>query len=188
MSTQALVSQTVGNFHIKPDVQTIARIDEHLRILDSAREVERDHQHDILRSLARQLDLAKSAGQLNAADAGDAHSRRMDELEREKFGLAKTINDLEAAHHNTEASLARLKDQLAQLEAEDVHAVESGLQQDSTILLIKIYRSLGITFEKDEMGDFTKAIVRSANNDLHVLPLDKTYSSFFTANYLWDMM
>ncbi|KAK9477899.1 Spc24 subunit of Ndc80-domain-containing protein [Lipomyces japonicus] len=184
-----LLSSTLSNFQIAPDVQALSRINDHIRILKSARDIERDQLHDILRSLSRRLELAKQAASAApASPSGKSHTERILQLDREKFSLAKTINDLESAYHSAESMLARLTDELERVKTEDVMA-DTSAQQDSTILLLKVYRSLGISLEDNGMGGYAKAIVRSQqNNDIHVLSLDKSYSNFFIANYLWDMM
>ncbi|KAK9342476.1 Spc24 subunit of Ndc80-domain-containing protein, partial [Lipomyces starkeyi] len=191
-SVQSLLSSTVSNFQITPDVQAISRISDHIRILKSARDLERDQMLDILRSLSRRLELAKTAAAVPSSPTRRSHTEKILDLDREKFSLAKTINELESAYHASEGTLARLNEELERVKNEDVMAEASSAQQDPTIcfrLLLKIYRSLGISLEDDRMGGYAKAIVRShLNNDIHVLSLDKAYSNFFIANYLWDMM
>ncbi|KAK9386867.1 Spc24 subunit of Ndc80-domain-containing protein, partial [Lipomyces mesembrius] len=191
-SVQSLLSSTVSNFQITPDVQAISRISDHIRILKSARDLERDQMLDILRSLSRRLELAKTAATVPSSPTRRSHTEKILELDREKFSLAKTINELESAYHASEGTLTRLNEELERVKNEDVMAEASSAQQDPTIsfrLLLKIYRSLGISLEDDGMGGYAKAIVRShQNNDIHVLSLDKAYSNFFIANYLWDMM
>ncbi|KAK9452732.1 Spc24 subunit of Ndc80-domain-containing protein [Dipodascopsis uninucleata] len=186
---QTLVTSTVSNFQIASDVQAVARIGDHIKILKSARDVEREQIHDILRSLSRQLELTKASVESASSPSKKKHAVRILGLDREKFTLAKDINDFESSYHTSEATLARLNEELEQLKADDTMVSESSIQQNSTILLLKVYRSLGINLESDGMGGYSKAIVRSqANKDIHVLPLDKTYSNFFIANYLWDMI
>ncbi|KAK9493595.1 Spc24 subunit of Ndc80-domain-containing protein [Lipomyces doorenjongii] len=188
-SVQSLLSSTVSNFQITPDVQAISRISDHIRILKSARDLERDQMLDILRSLSRRLELAKTAATVPSSPTRRSHTEKILELDREKFSLAKTINELESAYHASEGTLTRLNEELERVKNEDVMAEASSAQQDPTILLLKIYRSLGISLEDDGMGGYAKAIVRShQNNDIHVLSLDKAYSNFFIASYLWDMM
>ncbi|KAK9373724.1 Spc24 subunit of Ndc80-domain-containing protein [Lipomyces chichibuensis] len=188
-SVQSLLSSTVSNFQITPDVQAISRISDHIRILKSARELERDQMLDILRSLSRRLELAKTAATAPSSPTRRSHTEKILELDREKFSLAKTINEFESAYHASEGTLTRLNEELERVKNEDVMAEASSAQQDPTILLLKIYRSLGISLEDDGMGGYAKAVVRShLNNDIHVLSLDKTYSNFFIANYIWDMM
>ncbi|KAK9450676.1 Spc24 subunit of Ndc80-domain-containing protein [Limtongia smithiae] len=199
-SLASLISSTTENFQIAPDVQAITRISDHIRILKAARDLERDQQLDILRSLSRRLELAKAAVSTPASPRRRQHTSRMLALDRQKFALAKNINDLESAYNSSEATLARLNDELNKLRNEDVLETESGAQQDSTVavnmltllscrLLLKVYRSLGISLEPDDAGGYSRAVVWSQqSNDIHTLNLDKSYSNYFIANYLWDMM
>ncbi|KAK7207067.1 Spc24 subunit of Ndc80-domain-containing protein [Myxozyma melibiosi] len=187
MST--LVASTAANFQIAPDVQAVSRISDHIRILKAARELERDQQMELLRALSRRTELAKSAVTSLSSPSKRNHTERMLALDREKFALAKTINELESAYHSSETTLARLNNDLEKLRSEDVLASESSAQQDSTILLLKVYRSLGVSLESDDIGGYSKAVVRSQeSNDMHVLNMDKSYSNFFIANHLWSMM
>ncbi|KAK9467685.1 Spc24 subunit of Ndc80-domain-containing protein [Lipomyces arxii] len=185
----SLVASTVGNFQIEGDIQAIQRINDHCRILKSARDLEHDQLLDILRSLARRLELAKTAATAPSSPARRSHTEKLLDLDRKKFSLAKSINELESAYHSSETTLLRLSEELDHLRNEHVMAVESNAQQDSTVLLLKVYRLLGISLEEDGKGVYSKAVVRAKqNNDVHILSLDRTYSNFFISNYLWDMM
>lgn len=54
-------------------------------------------------------------------------------------------------------------------------------------LRLKIYRSLGIDVEPDEAGNYNKAIIRNTKKgDVHVVNIDRKFSKFFYANYLWQ--
>lgn len=61
---------------------------------------------------------------------------------------------------------------------------------DEVLLRLKVYRSLGIELERDEKdGEFSRAIVRNdRKGDVHVINMDKKFSRFFYANYLWQTL
>lgn len=77
--------------------------------------------------------MAKSAVKSQSSPSRRDHTERMLALDREKFALAKTINELESAYHSSETTLARLNADLERLRNEDVLATESSAQQDSTM-------------------------------------------------------
>lgn len=56
-------------------------------------------------------------------------------------------------------------------------------------LKLKVYRSMGITVESDDAGNYNKAVIRNASKgDVHVVNIDPKFSRFFYANYLWQTM
>lgn len=56
-------------------------------------------------------------------------------------------------------------------------------------LRLKIYRSLGVDIEADEVGNFNKAVIRnSRKGDVHVVNIDPKFSRFFYSNYFWSTM
>lgn len=84
----------------------------------------------------------------------------MDRLESEKFSLAKAVNEAESETHRLEGELARLREELERVEAEDVERVAVGEDEGGEVLKLKVYRSLGIELEEDEKtGEVKKAIV-----------------------------
>lgn len=112
-------------------------------------------------------------------------------LDREKFQLAKSINELESSTHTLEGKLQQLKEELEMVDAEDVLADPKMVAEDDVLLKLKVYRSLGIEVEQDEdvPGVFTKAIVRNpAKGDVHVVKIESRFSRFFYANYFWNVL
>jgi kinetochore protein Spc24 len=94
-------------------------------------------------------------------------------LDREKFSLAKNINELESGSHALETTLARLKEELENVGAEeDVNNKENENTDDATMYLLslridrslrlKVYRGLGIDIVEDGSGGYGKAVVRMA--------------------------
>lgn len=56
-------------------------------------------------------------------------------------------------------------------------------------LRLWLYRSLGITLEQDEAGNYNKATIANAKKgDVHVVNMDPKFSKYFYANYFWEHM
>ena len=67
--------------------------------------------------------------------------------------------------------------------------VRRGLVDDEISLKLKLYRGLGIDIERNEDGEYSKAIVRNGRKgDVHVVNMDSKFSRFFYANYFWQTL
>jgi kinetochore protein Spc24, fungi type len=56
-------------------------------------------------------------------------------------------------------------------------------------LRLWLYRSLGITLEQDEAGNYNKAtIANTKKGDVHVVNIDPKFSKWFYADYFWQTM
>jgi kinetochore protein Spc24, fungi type len=56
-------------------------------------------------------------------------------------------------------------------------------------LRLWLYRSLGITLEQDEAGNYNKAtIANTKKGDVHVVNIDPKFTKSFYADYLWQTM
>lgn len=74
-------------------------------------------------ALSRQLESTKAlASRPNSTPSEMDHSDRMVALDREKFGVAKSINELEQEVSGLEIELARLRDEWEELKTVDVEA------------------------------------------------------------------
>ncbi|RUP47543.1 Spc24 subunit of Ndc80-domain-containing protein [Jimgerdemannia flammicorona] len=184
---RALIQQTVAMFNPSGDVEAVHRISETMRQTEEIRKKSRQESQGVLRALSRKLESVKSGATRPPGVADEhAHAARMVGLDREKFALAKGINELEQNLSSLEAGLQQIRDEIAALEAEDA---EEEVPPDQTVLKLQIYRSLGIELVEDAVGNYTKARIRSfPRNDIHTLVIDDKYSRFFYANYLWGML
>ncbi|CAN6665147.1 hypothetical protein TRVA0_036S01266 [Trichomonascus vanleenenianus] len=185
-----LLRSTINNFEIEEDLQTFDRIDVNLKRLREKRDLKLEETRAVLKNLSRQADLARASAessqntQLQKQAAEDAMK-----LEREKFALAKNINDLESSYASNLAILEKLKDELEQLNSEDTVESAGVYVEDATVLRLKLYRSLGISFDGESVENPTKALIQSTStNNVHVFPLDKNYSEQFVANFLWEKL
>jgi len=182
-----LISSVNDNFDINSDTGSISRINENLKMLKDSRDKQQEDTRQILSLLSRKLDIAKSSyEETRTRHLQRDHSETMMNLDREKFSLAKKVNDLESNAHTLEMQLARLKDELEQLDAEDPMA--KAVMEDTTLLYLKLYRDMGIDLVEDGAGGYKQAVVRnSKQGDVHIVNIESNkFSPFFYANYFWS--
>jgi kinetochore protein Spc24 len=120
------------------------------------------------------------------------HAAEILRLDTEKFKTAKQASDLEMEGERLEAELGRLAGVLADLEQEGVEGGEreKAVEEDATVLKLKVYRTLGIDVEADTTtGQYNKAVIRNATKgDVHVVNIDPKFSRHFYTNYFWRTM
>lgn len=114
-------------------------------------------------------------------------------LDTKKFRIAKQASELEVESERLESELERLKMRLMELEEQGVEGDEIARRgreaDDPTVLRLWLYRSLGITLEQDEAGNFNKATIRNARKgDVHVVNVDPKFPRSFYADYFWQTM
>ena len=118
--TEFLIHEVLSNFNISSDMHSVARINETLTRITSEREKTLDDSRTTLRALSRKMEISKQSMEATASTAGrKEHGANMLRLDREKFALAKGINELESSAHGLEGQLARLKEELEQVDGED---------------------------------------------------------------------
>jgi len=85
-------------------------------------------------ALSRKLELSKSTLDSSVnSPSRQKHASSMLNLDREKFSLAKNINELESGSHALETSLARLKDELENVGNEEEVNKEDENTDDATV-------------------------------------------------------
>ena len=113
------------------------------------------------------------------------HSDQLVALDRQKFGLAKSINELEQELSSLEVELARLKEEKEEMDSIDV---DSEQPKDVTTLKLTIYRELGFDLLEDSTGNITKALIRSSEKkDVNTIIIDTPHADFFRINTMWEM-
>ena len=85
-------------------------------------------------ALSRKLELSKSTldSSFNSPSR-QTHATSMLTLDREKFSLAKNINELESGSHALETTLARLKEELDNVDTEEDVNKEDEDTDDATM-------------------------------------------------------
>ena len=115
-----LLASVQENFGIDADMAMTARIANCRRSLRDDRAKKREKQEQNLRTLARQLNMARqSCDDTRASHQAREHSKTMMELDRRKFALGKNVNDLESVAHTLEGQLAKLREELEMLDNDD---------------------------------------------------------------------
>jgi kinetochore protein Spc24 len=93
----------------------------------------------MLLALSRKLELSKSTLDSSAnSPARQQHATSMLNLDREKFSLAKNINELESGSHALETTLARLKEELENVSTEEESNKENENTDDATLYLTSL--------------------------------------------------
>jgi len=190
----ALIHATVSNFNIVPDKAALSRVNDSLSTLQQSRDLRTRDAETALRKLSRQLSTLTSQHRavISSHDSG-RHASEIVQLDTRKFRVAKQASELEAESERLEAELERLKMRLVDLEEQGVEGDENKRRardaDDPTILRLWLYRSLGITLEQDEAGNYNKAtIANTKKGDVHVVNIDPKFSKSFYADYFWQTM
>ena len=93
----------------------------------------------MLLALSRKLELSKSTLDSSAnSPSRQQHATSMLNLDREKFSLAKNINELESGSHALETTLARLKEELENVATEEESNKENENTDDATLYLTRL--------------------------------------------------
>ncbi|EHY54790.1 putative kinetochore protein spc24 [Exophiala dermatitidis] len=189
-----LIRATVSNFNIAPDKAALSRVNDSLSTLQQSRELRIRDADTVLRKLSRQLATLSSQHRevLSSHDSG-RHASEIVQLDTKKFRIAKQASVLEAESERLEAELESLKSRLADLEEQGVEGDENARRareaDDPTILRLWLYRSLGISLEQDEAGNYNKATIgNTKRGDVHVVNIDPKFSRWFYADYFWQTM
>lgn len=131
---QELIQSTLSGFQIGLDLQAISRIQDTFRATCKNREIKQQNSKAVLKGLQRQLELSKSSALASQNSPSRAeHASVILAMDREKFSLAKNINELELSINTLDATHSRLKEELEQLESEDVMKDTELMTDDSTL-------------------------------------------------------
>ncbi|KAG4306258.1 hypothetical protein PORY_000246 [Pneumocystis oryctolagi] len=150
---QELIQSTLSGFQIGLDLQAISRIQDTFRETCKNREIKQQNSKANLKgiyyllindnvfllkmfrsALQRQLEISKSSALASQNSPSRAeHASIMLAMDREKFALAKNINELELSINTLDTTYSRLKEELEQLESEDIMK-DTELMTDDSIL------------------------------------------------------
>ncbi|KAH9221357.1 Spc24 subunit of Ndc80-domain-containing protein [Leptodontidium sp. 2 PMI_412] len=188
-----LIRHTVENFNIQPDKHAVARVNESLSTLQQARDLRVREAESALKKLSRTLTTLNNHHQETlSSHSSVAHASEIATLDTQKFRIAKSASDIEIESERLSSQLADLQARLQELELQGVDGgdnVRRGLIDDETSLKLKVYRELGIDIERDEDGEYSKAIIRnSRKGDVNIVSIDSKFSRFFYANYFWQKL
>ncbi|KAG6919969.1 hypothetical protein DXG01_013318 [Tephrocybe rancida] len=141
----------------------------------------------IASALSKQLEAARiSSKRPVSVPSEKAHAKLLNELDKTKLDLMKSISDIEGLVASQEAELTALKDEARRLEEYDP-ALEHKKELDSTAIRLRMYSKMGFEPVLDKKGVLVKSIVRAQSGDLHVVPLDRQKSDFEQSRLLWKL-
>lgn len=121
----------------------------------------------------------------------------MNEIEKERFSLVKSIDELELLQQQANGSLVLCQKQLDEL-TRAVEELQLPLMNQEQYFLLRVtqrlqfemFRSLGIEWLDLGMSDQSlplKCRVKSSKtNDIYTFSFEES-SPFFASNYLWDL-
>ena len=194
LTCSQLIRHAIANFNTAPDKAALSRINDTTSELQMMRSLRIRETEDVLRRLARQHATLSSQHREDVSGHNSGrHAGEIVELDTRKFRIAKQASELEVESERLESELERLKMRLADLEEQGVEGDDMTRRareaDDPTILRLWLYRSLGITLEQDEAGNYNKATIgNTKKGDVHVVNIDPKFSRWFYADFFWQTM
>jgi len=195
-----LIHHTIGNFNILPDKLAVSRINDSLSTLQQARDLRVRQGESALKKLSRQLTtLSNHHSETISSHSSTSHASEIATLDTNKFRIAKSASDLEIESERLYSQVADLQAKLHELDNQGVEggqslaqgpaAAQKSVLENEVLLKLWVYRSLGISVDRDEKGEYTKVTVGDAGRgDLRVINLDPKFSSYFYANFFWNLI
>lgn len=136
----------------------------------------------------KKVETAKWEAQRPSDRPAARHAEEMSTLERERFTLAKSINDLESSLVQYESVLTTQKSTLQQLRQENT----AGVKELASRLDLEwnLYKQLGVDWlGTDDQGALKCRVMDAAHNDIHIVRLDDAkMTSVEQANLLWSIL
>lgn len=198
-----LISSTYKSFSIEDDIGAISRINESLLAARQLRQKRRLESRAVLADQSRTLESLRHQIDCTRNSITVDHSTTMNALDRDKFALAKGINDLETTTHSLEQSLRQVRAETDSLNLSVEQDRDAFGCEEATVLKLSVYRDLGISFKDDVsssnateeefdgvgagLESYRTAIVRTAGGkDVHLVSLENSTSGQY-ADHLWDL-
>lgn len=153
---------------------------------------------DLQRQLENTLSSIKS---LRSSSQTKSTKAELKKLENEIFDSARSltslnmeINSLKLSYNENlkrldelETELAKLNDKFithaANLPIDSVSTDPKTLDENTNLIKLKLYQSLGLKFNQDTREVL---ILNKSKNSVSLLKIDDTYSEYFISNFIWD--
>ncbi|KAG6897298.1 hypothetical protein C0992_002740 [Termitomyces sp. T32_za158] len=170
------------------DYLTIVAAEEKISSTESRRKKEIEEAQGNMKALVKLLEAARISSKRPASVPSEqAHAKALNDLDRTKLDLMKSISDMESLVANQEAELTKLKDEARRLEEYDP-ALEHQKELGGSALRLRMYEKLGFEPVFDKEGVLVKMLVHSAQSgDLHVVPMDGKKGNFEQSQFLWKL-
>ncbi|KAF9431809.1 hypothetical protein BGZ76_011674 [Entomortierella beljakovae] len=197
-----------------PDVQNIQKAIQDIRETETVRRENINDSRSLLQKMSRDLQLSRSKGSRKHIDPESLkHDTQMYEMDKKKFSIAKSIQNLDQDIASLEAEVQQLRYQSLELDStyksngttNGMNNDEYGMLRDdepvpddtmeilddtahaTAVLRLQLYRGLGIEMLENDLGAYTKARIRSnARNDVRLVKFDDKLSPYFQTNLIWD--
>eukprot|EP00053_Salpingoeca_punica_P003665 m.44564 g.44564 ORF g.44564 m.44564 type:complete len:193 (-) comp12338_c0_seq1:229-807(-) len=143
---------------------------------------------NLIREITKRVEVAREA--IPRTESEEEHLRRVEQLESEKFVVAKACNSQEEESRQLEASMKKLQQAIRDLEfqKENAHvAVQTTVPKQRHE--ISLYAHI-VPIKWDYENDATVKGLLSRKGSSDVRPFDlnpKSSSPFFITNYLWSL-
>lgn len=189
-SPAGLIQQTCGGWNIGSDIQAIRRVNDTLGAFKGIREKQYEDSHAVLKTLTRRLEISNSTdNDEQVLKKKEAYAHKMIALDREKFSLAKTINELEGLTQARENTVQQLKMEKTSSGDTEVLGARNNAAEDAVHLRLRIYRDLGVELEENDHGEPEAITARSlSKKSVRKVTVETSGTRFFYSNYLWELI
>lgn len=147
----------------------------------------------------KKVEAAKWEAQRPADRSEVAHAERMAVLDRDRYTLAKTVNDLELAAQREEVTRDQLIQKLSatQQRLEELASGANSLSEEKVRSMV--FKEIGVSWaleELDEMTDINEwrhrsikcRILSRNSNDVFPLEFQPNSNSFEDAHHIWSCL
>jgi kinetochore protein Spc24 len=147
----------------------------------------------------KKVEAAKWEAQRPADRSEAAHAERMAQLDRDRYTLAKGVNDLELAIQREDATLKQLTERLLTT-TRRLNELEAGHTAfDENKIRSLVFKDMGVSWALEELdgvdqiGGWREAIIKSRilsrrSNDVFTLTFNPNSNSFEDAHQMWNCL
>lgn len=146
----------------------------------------------------KKVEGAKWEAQRPADRSENAHAERMAQLDRDRYVLAKAVNELELGVQQEEATWNQIRERLSSIKhrCESLHSKESTFSEDRVRSMV--YREMGLSWAIDDVqvdsqgrwenSDLKCRIVSHKNNDVFTVVFEPRSNLYQDAARLWSLI
>ena len=202
MEPRSIVQSLTSKFHAASDVAAVQRIDAAYHRLQESRVQKLASSRDNLHQWIKKVEAAKWEAQRPANRSVAAHAERMAQVERERYALAKAVNDSELAVQREETQRSHLREKLEWTRQRNHQMTQNESAMNETKLRSLVYKELGISWAIDELlqqqkissvSDWQTASVKcrvlcKRSNDVYTLASEPGSNCFDDARQIWNSL
>lgn len=202
MEPRSIVQSLTSKFHATSDVAAIQRIDTAYQRLQESRVQKLATSRDTLHQWMKKVEAAKWEAQRPADRSEAVHAERMAQVERDRYTLAKSVNELELTVQKEEASRSHFKEKLEWTRHRNLQVAQNESIMSETKLRSLVYKELGVSWALDELlqqcqlekiDDWKGALVKCRvlcrkSNDVYTLAFVPGSNTFEDARQIWHSL